>query len=216
MHEGERRHGPAIRDFSKAIDIAPDFASAYFARAWAIEQSGKAADAIADFSRAIHLDPNHGEAYFSRGFVNLYAGDAAAAVADFGAFERIAKQSSTKDYARLWRYIALARAGADKQSVLGAPISSADVNSLPAKLIRLFRGDADAASVIEATASPDPKRRLANQCIAFFFIAQQQLISGRQSEAAESFRKAVATGVTTLRQHAAAGKELARIRKAIK
>ena len=211
VHESRRRHDSAIRDFSKAIDIAPNFVEAYLGRAWAVEQTGKTAEALVELSRVIGLDPNHGEAYFSRGFLSLYGGDPKAAAADFGAFERITKQPATADYARLWRYIALHRAGVDKGSVLDAPISSADPKSLPATLIRLFRDDADTASVIKATANPDPKRRAANQCIGYFFIAQQQLILGRKSEAAGYFRKALATGVTTLRQYAAAGKELALI-----
>jgi tetratricopeptide (TPR) repeat protein len=49
----------AIADFSKAINLNPDYANAYFDRGMAQERLGATSTAIIDYRAAIHIDPGH-------------------------------------------------------------------------------------------------------------------------------------------------------------
>jgi tetratricopeptide (TPR) repeat protein len=60
----------AFSYFSKAINTAPDFATAYYERAIINGRLNLYHQAIADFSRAIELDPQDGAAYHNRGLAS--------------------------------------------------------------------------------------------------------------------------------------------------
>ena len=49
----------AIADFSRAIELNPDYADAYFGRGMAQERLGVTSMAIIDYHAAIHIDPSH-------------------------------------------------------------------------------------------------------------------------------------------------------------
>jgi len=51
--------GPAIADYSKAIELDPKFAPAYNARGITYAKKGDPDRAIADFDNAIELDPKY-------------------------------------------------------------------------------------------------------------------------------------------------------------
>ena len=57
----------AIEDYTKAIELKPDFAIAYINRGVAYNDKGDHDFAIADCIKAIHLKPNFAEAYNNRG-----------------------------------------------------------------------------------------------------------------------------------------------------
>lgn len=73
----------AIIDFSKAIQIMPDYSIAYYNRGVAYSETGDLDRAIADFDRAIQLDPDDPDAYDSRGFTYSDLRDFERAIADF-------------------------------------------------------------------------------------------------------------------------------------
>ena len=70
-------------DFSKAIELMPDFANAYYNRAWVWRRRGEHGNAIIDFSQAIAHKPDYAVAYHHRGQSYLFAGDRDNAQADF-------------------------------------------------------------------------------------------------------------------------------------
>jgi tetratricopeptide (TPR) repeat protein len=72
----------AIRDFSKALVLKPDFAEAYNKRGVA-ERRFDASAALADFDRAIELEPRFTEAYFNRGVTKQEKGDVKSAITDY-------------------------------------------------------------------------------------------------------------------------------------
>jgi tetratricopeptide (TPR) repeat protein len=65
----------AIRSFTKAIELKPDFTDAYFQRGCSRDDSGDSKGAIPDFSKTIELDPKYLEAYFYRGHAFMTAGE---------------------------------------------------------------------------------------------------------------------------------------------
>ena len=56
-----------IAAYTKAIEIAPDFAEAYSGRAITYRTAGDAAHAMEDFSKVIEIDPQAAQAYLGRG-----------------------------------------------------------------------------------------------------------------------------------------------------
>jgi tetratricopeptide (TPR) repeat protein len=72
----------AIADFSRVIQLQPDFAAAYSNRALAHVQVENYEAALADIDQVLELDPNP-EAYNHRGIIQAQMGDTQAAIADF-------------------------------------------------------------------------------------------------------------------------------------
>jgi tetratricopeptide (TPR) repeat protein len=86
--EGNKLLGPAdfkgaAAQFTKAIQIDPNFAEAYRARGDAWQAAGQSDAALADFAKAISIDPAEWMAYLSRGMLWSERGDTQRAIADF-------------------------------------------------------------------------------------------------------------------------------------
>jgi tetratricopeptide (TPR) repeat protein/MinD-like ATPase involved in chromosome partitioning or flagellar assembly len=62
-------YDPAIDDFSKAIQVKPDYTEAYLNRARVYTNIGKFPQAIEDYTEAIKIKPDQPVAYFERGDV---------------------------------------------------------------------------------------------------------------------------------------------------
>jgi tetratricopeptide (TPR) repeat protein len=76
-------HKRAIRDFSQAIRIDPDYAAAYYGRGIALYHRHRRMSSIADFTAVIRIDPRYAHAYYARGNVRRELGDRDSAIADF-------------------------------------------------------------------------------------------------------------------------------------
>ena len=61
------KYDAALKDFTKAIEIAPDNSEAYWARGVYYEYLSEHRKAIADLSKSIKLNPNFAKAYGQRG-----------------------------------------------------------------------------------------------------------------------------------------------------
>jgi tetratricopeptide (TPR) repeat protein len=48
----------AIKDFTKAIETAPDYDAAYYNRSYALERKGKLIQALNDMEKALELAPD--------------------------------------------------------------------------------------------------------------------------------------------------------------
>lgn len=73
----------AAHDFTRAIELRPDFIDAIFHRGIVHVVRGRYDDAIEDFNRVIALDAEHAAAYYNRGRLYYWKGDREAAIADF-------------------------------------------------------------------------------------------------------------------------------------
>ncbi len=73
----------AITDFSKTIELKPDYVAAYHNRGCAYNEKGKYDLAIADFNKAIELKSDYATAYHNRGYAYNEKGKYDFAIADF-------------------------------------------------------------------------------------------------------------------------------------
>ena len=73
----------AIKDYSEAIRLKPDYAKAYTNRGIAYGKKGEYDEAINDFSEVIRLKPDDASGYTNRGIAYKKQGDQARADADF-------------------------------------------------------------------------------------------------------------------------------------
>ena len=65
----------AIADLTKAIELYPSFAYAYYNRANLLALSGKLPEAFDDYTKAIELNPHFAEAYYNRGLIQIFMKD---------------------------------------------------------------------------------------------------------------------------------------------
>jgi tetratricopeptide (TPR) repeat protein len=73
----------AIKDFTKAIELYPDFPSSYDNRGITKARIGDYEGAIKDFTKAIELKPDYPTVYYGRGLSKAYIGDYEGAINDF-------------------------------------------------------------------------------------------------------------------------------------
>jgi len=73
----------AISDYDRAIEITPNYASAYSNRGMAYSELGNQRQALSDFDRAIEIDPEYAEAYINRGATYGKLGDQKHAISDY-------------------------------------------------------------------------------------------------------------------------------------
>lgn len=73
----------AAAQFTKAIDIVPEYAGAYLGRGKARQAAGQSEAALADFEKAIAIDPTLELAYTSRGIIERSQGGSQKALEDF-------------------------------------------------------------------------------------------------------------------------------------
>ena len=62
-----RREADALTDLNRAIELAPDFAQAYYDRSLLVLRQGDAAHALRDLDKAIELGCQSAEAFNNRG-----------------------------------------------------------------------------------------------------------------------------------------------------
>ena len=73
----------AIADYSRAIEIDPQYGNAFFGRGTAFEAKGDHNRAIADLSKAIEITPQNADAFYDRGLAHRAKGEIDAAIADY-------------------------------------------------------------------------------------------------------------------------------------
>jgi eukaryotic-like serine/threonine-protein kinase len=73
----------AIADYNKAIELDPNYVSAYRNRGSARYERGSLQGAVADFNKAIELDPKISSVYLGRGVARSRLGDLNAAITDY-------------------------------------------------------------------------------------------------------------------------------------
>ena len=76
-------HYGAISDYTKAIEIDPNYANAYNNRAILYEDLGDSYGAISDLSNAIKINPKDAKAYYNRGFSKGTLKDYAGEISDY-------------------------------------------------------------------------------------------------------------------------------------
>jgi len=90
----------AIEDLSKAIQLNPNYAEAYYNRGILRYVSGDKQGAIADFNEVLRINPNLFQAYVNRGNARDDSGDSQGAIADYNEALRINSSDSKAYYNR--------------------------------------------------------------------------------------------------------------------
>jgi tetratricopeptide (TPR) repeat protein len=73
----------AIEDYSRAIELNPDYTEAFNNRGTAYYELGNYRQAIEDYDRLIGFKPGYGDAYLNRGVAYAHLGDYRQAIEDF-------------------------------------------------------------------------------------------------------------------------------------
>ena len=73
----------AIAEYTQAIRLKPDYASAYYNRGNVKDDLGQYLAAIDDYDTAIRLKPNYASAYYNRGLAKMKSEQFSAAIADY-------------------------------------------------------------------------------------------------------------------------------------
>lgn len=73
----------AIADYSKALQLNPNYADAYYSRGTVYLRMNDNDRAIADISQTLRLNPNHAYAYYNRGLAYQNKADYTRAIADY-------------------------------------------------------------------------------------------------------------------------------------
>lgn len=84
LHGDREEYRLAVADFTRAIELMPDFGQAYYDRGllyW--RELGEAEQAARDLTRVIELKPTRAEAWFNRALAFQTLGDTANAIADY-------------------------------------------------------------------------------------------------------------------------------------
>ncbi|WP_044034478.1 tetratricopeptide repeat protein, partial [Microcystis aeruginosa] len=67
LYYNQQKYDLALSDYSKAIELNPNFAEAYNNRGVLYSYQQKYELALADFNKAIEINPNSADAYYNRG-----------------------------------------------------------------------------------------------------------------------------------------------------
>jgi tetratricopeptide (TPR) repeat protein len=93
-----RRQGnndSAMEEFTRAIELDPEYYFAYYNRALVYYQNGELESSLADYNKAIVLQPDNAYWTFERGFLYLELGDREKAIIDL---ERSLELGLPSDY----------------------------------------------------------------------------------------------------------------------
>jgi tetratricopeptide (TPR) repeat protein len=83
MERGDTKPDKAIADYTKAIQLNPGYAKAYYNRGVAHRDNGNHTKAVADFTEAIWLRPAFADAYYNRGVAHHNMDEPDKAIADY-------------------------------------------------------------------------------------------------------------------------------------
>ena len=90
------KHEKAIKDYSKAIDLDPNFAGAYLNRSVEYLFLNDFSSAFMDCSKAIELNPNLSEAFFNRANIMMHLGKTTESLEDLKRAARLGNAEAIK------------------------------------------------------------------------------------------------------------------------
>jgi len=192
---------PAIADFTKATELErgrPD----------AIEPDG------APNAANIPLSTTQFNIWYHLGLAHFLRGNYAAALTAYDECLKVSLNPDLKVATAYWRYMTLRRLGRNADARASIAFAGDSITLLEndgyLDLLRLFRGDVDAASVMPST--PAGTMDVANSTTAFG-VSMWHLLSGRTQLAREIQTQIVAGGQWAAFGSLAAEAELARARR---
>ncbi len=83
VYRSQENLNQALLDYSRAIEINPDYDQAYYNRGIVYRSQENLNQAILDYNRAIEINPNYADAYNNRGVAYRHQGNLNQAILDF-------------------------------------------------------------------------------------------------------------------------------------
>ena len=180
----KKDYDKAIADYNEAIRLDPGYAHAYNGRgnAWSAKKDYD--KAIADYNEAIRLYPGYVHAYFNRGVAFLLTGSPKVGEDARKVLELEGWRGEYSQYAVLWGYFGLRRAGnADSaKRLLDDAAARCDATTWPYPVIRYLRGELDQTAMLAAASDND------KMTVARFYLGLDLALKGRYEEAREHYR----------------------------
>jgi Tol biopolymer transport system component/Tfp pilus assembly protein PilF len=146
----------ALAEVEHAIEVAPDFPSAYFVQGLVYKRMDDLENALAAYTRTIELDPEYVQAYNNRGQIYQAMGDLEAAIADWTTAIELNPEYVTGYYNRATAYIELGDFEAATADVLKVQELSDD----PDKLAWAEESLEKLAPIPESAAGPETDARI--------------------------------------------------------
>lgn len=109
VHSKNGELDKAIKNYTKAIALKPDYAEAYYNRGFVYRIKEDYKRAIEDYTKAIEIDPHNADAYYRRSKAWLHLGETEKAKSDMAAASSIGINSTTaseeilRNYDRAWK-----------------------------------------------------------------------------------------------------------------
>ena len=148
------QHTQAISDYTKAIELDPNYAMAYTNRGNAYRRLGQYTKAVLDYTKAIELDPKDADAYHNRGIAYIKLGQPTQAISDLNRALQLDPEDAETYYMRGLTYALLEKYKEAKKDLLTSvkldPALKADVKKIYMKLFEFplvdFKLDTSAGS----------------------------------------------------------------------
>jgi lipoprotein NlpI len=210
----------AIADYTEAIRLNPQYASAFYYRGNAWRYKDNFERAIADYNEAIRLNPQDVLAFRTRGSAWRSKGDYNRAIADFTDAIRLdprdavafrsrgntqflqakfssaasdfaqSQQLKSDAYTALWLFLARARDGGDSKAELTLNTNGMDERKWPGPVIALYLGNITPAEVSSQAVDSDVIKYKEQLCEANFYLGQWHLLHGESQQARTLFTQA--------------------------
>jgi transglutaminase-like putative cysteine protease/lipoprotein NlpI len=157
------------------------------------------------FSRAQALGQNDGEVYLQHGIASFYLNQWDGAASDFARARDTALNQSDKMRARIWRTLALRRAGQQVDSAVAGPADEV----WPGIALAMLHGRKTPEAVLRVAQGESGNAGEVALAEAYFYVGEYYLLNGEKVQSRVYFQHALEKGVVNAPFHAAARQEVA-------
>lgn len=170
--------------------------------------AGRFDEAVAAANKAITARPDTWQLRYARGLSLFNLGRFAEAATDF---EVLCPLKRDLPYCPLWLYAARERAGQDGKPDLRSSLDALPNDEWPQPIYRYHLGQLNERRLLRDARDPKPQRQLEKECEAYYYVAQQLFIEGRDKRAITMLDKTVETNITNFIEYTGAQAELRRL-----
>lgn len=208
VHYLLRQYPESLADYDRAIALDPAYAPAYGARGDTWRAMRQYDRAVQDYAMAMTIDPGLATPLGGLAIVAYLQGDFPRAAA---LSQSLIAKDGLNHRRALFRFAARSRAGENAGAELAEAQAALPPAIFPAAATRLLLNQAGPRAV-EATEEEAAMPQDEWQTVANYVLGLHALLQGDRAAAAESFRRATATGATSMIDYQLAEAELARLR----
>ncbi len=202
----------ALADYSKAIELSPNYAKALDNRAAIRRTLGDLEGTQADLSRALQADPAYFVVYNGRGILQAMQGEFAGAVNNW--LQSVQMSPNNAYYVRFYAALYLRRMGKDPAPAGLAAVMGGWKDDWRKMIGRYLQGQLPEADFLAASETGTFRTVPELRCEAFYFAGMMHLLDQDAAGAREFFMKAMGTGFRSAQTYSLATAALARMKTA--